>query len=132
MTPPMTLSADVTPTTQSPRFEFAGGVPTYVATRSRFDFDGGAATYVGTALLAVLVTVLTLGICYPFAVVLRQRWRAKHSMIDGRRLEFTGSAAGIFGRWLWWLFLIVVTLGIYSFWVVPRMEKWKWEKTTFA
>ena len=116
MTQPMILPADARPMMQPPRFEF----------------DGGAATYVGTAILAALVTVLTAGICYPFAVVLRQRWRAKHSMIDGRRLEFTGSAWGIFGRWVWWLFLVFVTLGIYSFWVMPRMERWKWEHTRFA
>lgn len=97
----------------------------------RFKFDGGAATYVGTALLGVLITVLTLGICYPFAVVLMQRWRAKHSLIDGKRLVFTGSAWGLFGRWLLWLLLIIVTLGIYSFWVGPRIQRWKWEHTDF-
>jgi uncharacterized membrane protein YjgN (DUF898 family) len=98
----------------------------------RFAFDGGAATYVGTALLALLITVVTFGICYPFAFVLRERWRAKHSLIDGQRLVFTGSAWGLFGRWLLWLLLIIVTLGIYSFWVGPRMQRWKWENTDFA
>lgn len=38
-----------------------------------FQFDGGAATYLGTALLAVLITVCTLGFRYPFALVLRER-----------------------------------------------------------
>ncbi|HET7414094.1 MAG TPA: hypothetical protein VFI97_00150 [Arthrobacter sp.] len=42
----------------------------------RFQFDGGAATYVGTGVLAVLITVVTAGICYPFALVLKERWRA--------------------------------------------------------
>jgi uncharacterized membrane protein YjgN (DUF898 family) len=97
----------------------------------RFTFDGGAATYIGTGLLAILITVVTLGICYPFAFVLRERWRAKHSLIDGKRLVFTGSAWGLFGRWLLWLLLIIVTLGIYSFWVGPRMQRWKWENTDF-
>ena len=98
----------------------------------RFTFDGGAATYVGTALLGMLITVLTLGICYPFALVLRERWRAKHSYIDGRRLEFTGSAMGLFGNWIKWLFLIVITIGIYAFWVGPRIAAWKWRHTDFA
>ena len=98
----------------------------------RFTFDGGAATYLGTAILAVLVTVCTLGICYPFAVVLTQRWRAKHSSIDGRPLVFTGSAIGLFGLWIKWFLLIVVTLGIYAFWVGPRIARWTWENTDFA
>ena len=59
-----------------------------------FRFDGGAATYFGTGLLAFLITVFTLGICYPFAVVLMARWRAKHTWLNGRQLRFTGSATG--------------------------------------
>ncbi len=97
----------------------------------RFHFDGGAATYVGTGVLAVLITVLTLGICYPFALVLQERWRAKHSYIDGQRLAFTGSAVGLFGNWLKWLFLSFITLGIYLLWVGPRVARWKWENTDF-
>jgi uncharacterized membrane protein YjgN (DUF898 family) len=98
----------------------------------RFTFDGGAATYVGTALLGLLITVLTLGICYPFAIVLRQRWRAKHSYIDGKQLIFTGSAWGLFGHWIKWFLLSLITVGIYLFWVGPRIQKWIWENTDFA
>ena len=96
-----------------------------------FYFDGGAATYYGTALLAFLVTVVTLGIAYPFALVLRERWRAKHTFIEGRRLMFTGTGTGLFGNWIKWLLLMIVTLGIYSFWVLPRLTKWKIEKLAF-
>lgn len=97
----------------------------------RFHFDGGAASYFGTAILATLITVCTLGIGYPFGVVLMQRWRAKHSYIDGQRLVFTGTAMGLFGTWVKWLLLTVITLGIYLFWVGPRMQRWKWEHTDF-
>ncbi|GAA2000759.1 hypothetical protein [Catenulispora subtropica] len=97
----------------------------------RFTFDGGAATFWGTALLAWLVTVFTLGICYPFGVVLMRRWKAKHSFIDGRRLIFTGSALGLWGNWLKWWFFCVITLGIYGFWVIPRLTRWTWEHTDF-
>ena len=76
--------------------------------------------------------MLTLGICYPFAIVLLERWRAKHSYIEGRQLVFNGSAWGLFGLWLKWLILMVITLGIYSFWVMPRLYRWKWEHTSWA
>jgi uncharacterized membrane protein YjgN (DUF898 family) len=102
-----------------------------VSKSGRFRFDGGATTYVGTALLGALVTICTLGICYPFAMVLRERWRAKHSYIDGFQLVFTGSATGLFGNWLKWLFLSVITCGIYLLWVGPRISRWKWEHTEF-
>lgn len=97
-----------------------------------FKFDGGAATYWGTMLLAWLVTILTLGICYPFALVLKERWHAKHSFINGQQLQFNGSAWGLFGHWIKWLLLIIITLGIYSFWVAPKLAKWRWENTSFT
>jgi len=97
-----------------------------------FSFDGGAATYFGTALLGALITIVTLGICYPFSLVLNEQWRAKHAYIDGKRLVFTGTGIGLFGLWVKWFLLIVITLGIYGIWVAPRVAKWKWEHTTFA
>jgi uncharacterized membrane protein YjgN (DUF898 family) len=103
-----------------------------MAQSKSFTFDGGAGTYVGTAILGFLITVVTFGICYPFAVVLMERWKAKHTTIDGRRLEFTGSAMGLFGNWIKWFLLCVITLGIYGFWVAPRMQKWIVEHTDFA
>jgi uncharacterized membrane protein YjgN (DUF898 family) len=103
-----------------------------MAKQTRFTFDGGAATYLGTAILAFLVTVFTLGICYPFALVLLQRWRCKHTLIDGQRLAFTGSAVGLFGQWIKWFLLSVITFGIYLFWVQPRLQKWITEHTEFA
>lgn len=97
-----------------------------------FAFTGGAATYFGTAILGLVITVCTLGICYPFAVVLVQRWRCKHSYINGQQMVFTGSAWGLFGNWVKWFLLCIVTIGIYGFWVAPRIARWKWEHTSFA
>jgi uncharacterized membrane protein YjgN (DUF898 family) len=99
---------------------------------NRFTFDGGAGTYVGTVLLGHLITIFTLGICYPFALVLMQRWRCKHTYIDRQQLVFTGSALGLFGHWIKWFLLSVITLGIYLFWVTPRLQKWVTENTDFS
>jgi uncharacterized membrane protein YjgN (DUF898 family) len=99
---------------------------------ARFTFNGGAATYVGTAVLGFLLTVCTVGICYPYALVLRERWRARHSYINGRQLRFTGSAWSLFGNWLKWLALSLVTFGVYLFWVGPRIQRWRWEHTDFV
>jgi uncharacterized membrane protein YjgN (DUF898 family) len=100
--------------------------------RSDFKFTGGASTYFGTALLAALITLFTLGICYPYALVLRERWRAKHSYIDGRQLVFTGTGIGLFALWIKWILLIFITAGIYGLWIGPRIQRWKWEHTDFA
>lgn len=103
-----------------------------MARTGRFVFDRGAGTFVGTAQPGFAITVFTLGICYPFSLVLMERWRAKHSFVDGVQLVFTGSAWGLFGNWIKWLLVSVITLGIHLFWVVPRITQWKWEHTDFT
>ena len=103
-----------------------------MAKSATFTFDGGAATYVGTSILAFLITVVTLGIAYPYALVLMQRWKAKHTFVEGKQLVFTGTGIGLFGNWIKWFLLCVITLGIYSFWVQPRLTKWIVEHTDFA
>lgn len=103
-----------------------------MARNGSFSFNGGAGTYFGTALLGGFITIITLGICYPFSFVLMEQWRAKHSFIEGRQLVFTGTGVGLFGLWIKWFLLIVITVGIYGFWVAPQIAKWKWEHTSFA
>lgn len=98
--------------------------PTNVAIPLNFQFSGGAMSYLGMQILAFLVTALTLGICYPWAVVMKFRWQANHTTVNGAQMRFTGSAVGLFGNWIKWLLLMIITLGIYSFWVAPRMTKW--------
>lgn len=97
-----------------------------------YRFTGGAASWFGTQILGLLITVCTLGICYPFAVVLVERWRAKNTYLQGRQLAFVGTGWGIFGLWMKWLLLCIITVGIYSFWMYPRLVQWKVEKTVYA
>ena len=94
-----------------------------------FIFDGGASTYWGTQILAFLIVLFTLGIFYPYALVLVERWKAKHTYIKGKQLVFKGKAIGLLGNWIKWFVLCVITFGIYIFWVIPKLEKWKKENT---
>ena len=97
-----------------------------------YQFRGGAASWFGTQLLCLIIIICTLGICYPFALVLFERWRAENTYLNGRQLRFIGTGWGIFGLWIKWLLLSIITLGIYTFWVYPRLMQWKVEKTVYA
>ena len=60
-------------------------------------FDGGLLELVGYYILGALVTVLTLGICYPWAFTMVYSWEARHTVVNGYRLWFDGTALQLFG-----------------------------------
>ena len=95
-------------------------------------FDGGLLQLIGWQILGGLVTMLTLGFCYPWAICMIYRWEAKHTVINGRRLKFNGTATQLFGNWIKWILLTVITLGIYGFWLNIKLKQWKTKHTEFA
>lgn len=101
-------------------------------TRQASYFDGGLFQLIGWSILGWLITVLTFGICYPWALCMVYGWRINHTVIEGRRLKFTGTAIGLFGQWIKWLLLTIITFGIYSFWVRIALEKWRVKNTIFV
>jgi Predicted membrane protein len=94
-------------------------------------FDGGLLQLIGYRLLGGFITVLTLGICAPWAMCMIYNWETKHTVIDGHRLKFNGTAIQLFGNWIKWLLLTLVTFGIYGFWVAIAIKKWKTKHTYF-
>lgn len=95
-------------------------------------FDGTLLQLVGIKILAALMTVCTLGICYPWALCMSYGWEVKHTVVEGRRLEFDGTGGQLIGNWIKWLFFTIITLGIYSFWLNIAVKKWQVKHTYFA
>lgn len=102
-----------------------------MAKSQHFSFDGGVATYFGTFFLALIITVFTLGIAYPWALCLKQKWIAKHTIIDGKRCKFIAGGGALIGLWIKWFLLLIITIGIYSLWLGPNLQKWITEHTDF-
>ena len=94
-------------------------------------FDGGLLQLIGWKLLGGLITMCTLGICYPWALCMVYGWETKHTVIEGKRLKFNGKEMQLFGNWIKWLFLTIITFGIYSFWLRIAIIKWKTKHTHF-
>lgn len=95
-------------------------------------FDGGLLQLIGWYIVGGLVTICTLGICYPWALCMIYGWKINHTVVEGRRLRFDGKAIQLFGNWIKWFLLCIITLGIYSFWLGIALEKWKASHTHFA
>lgn len=94
-------------------------------------FDGSKLEYIGISFMGALITILTLGLLYPFATVMKMNWDVKHTVIDGNRLHFTGTATGLFGLWIKIWLLGIVTLTIYFWFASSKVKKWKVSHTHF-
>ena len=60
-----------------------------------------------------------------------QRWRAKNTTIEDKKIIFIGKGSSLLGKFILWYFLTIITLGIYSFWMIAKLEKFKVENTVF-
>ena len=98
----------------------------------RSQFDGDLFELIGWSILGAIVTSLSFGICYPWALCMVYGWKINHTVIEGRRLLFIGKPMGLFGNWIKWMLYCLITFGIYGFWLGIALEKWKVEHTVFA
>lgn len=95
-------------------------------------FDGGSFAYFGYGLLASLIIILTLGLAYPWVMVMLQKWDTKHQVINGRRLMFNGTGLGFLGEYLIIFLLTFITCGIYGSWGIARLNRYIIRHTNFA
>ncbi len=94
-------------------------------------FDGDVTGFLATRIAALLITLLTLGFGFPYALVLVKRWDARHTLLGGQRLVFTGRADDLLPQWMRWWPLVVLTVGVYGFAVFPRVIRWVWDNTDY-
>lgn len=95
-------------------------------------FTGGLLGMIGVGFWAGLITMLTCGICTPWAICLVQSWYTKHTTIDGHQLVFDGTGGELFGTFIKWILLCFVTFGIYGLWLPIKMQQWITKHTHLA
>lgn len=94
-------------------------------------FDGWLGQQALITLLGAVISVLTLGLALPAAVTASARWRATHTVLDGRRLTFDGKGAQLFGNYIKWWLLSVITFSIYAWFIPNRLRAWKAKHTHY-
>ena len=107
-------------------------VNTAIPDEERSCFDGGYFAYIGYSILVGFVTIITLGIAYPWMCCVFQRWKAKHTVVCGKRMYFDGTGLQLIGNYLLWMLLSVITLGIYSLWMSVSIRKWITKHTHYV
>ncbi|MBR5866288.1 MAG: hypothetical protein IKZ04_00100 [Spirochaetaceae bacterium] len=95
-------------------------------------FDGGLLQFIGWSFLGFLVSTCTLGICFPWAIVMIYRWKTEHTVINGKRQKFDGTGLQLLGSWIKWLLLTIITFGIFGFWVPIKIMAWTTKHTSFV
>jgi len=95
-------------------------------------FTGGLLGLIGINIAQALIIGLTFGIAAPWAVCMKERWIARHTLLDGKQLRFDGKGSQLFGNYIKWFLLTIVTCGIYGFWLDIKMKQWITKHTHFA
>ena len=104
---------------------------TYFADTEKSYFSGSFWGLLGYNFLVAFVSMLTLGIAFPWMCCVKQRWVARNTVICGKRMQFDGTGAQLIGKYLLWSFLTIITFGIYGFWLSLSIKKWITKHTHF-
>ncbi len=86
--------------------------------------SGSAVGYSLRAMAWLLVTGLTLGICFPLFSIALHRYRTENTWFGGQRMNFDGRARDLMMSWLGALLLWPFTLGLSYVWY--RVGEWRY------
>lgn len=92
-------------------------------------FDGGLLGLIGVNLFTYLLTLISFGLLFPFAICYKQKWIAKHTVINCKKIVFNGKALSLIGNYLLWYLLSIITLGIYGIWLPMKVYGWNVKNT---
>lgn len=87
-----------------------------------YEFRGGSGMHV--KLCVFFTCVCTLGLGVPWAQVMRYRWIAENTYVNGQPLRFTGTGGQLWRQYIKWWLLCFPTFGIFAFFIPSRIRKW--------
>lgn len=88
-------------------------------------FDGKILNIIGVNIFTYFVSLLSLGLLFPFAVCYKYKWIANHTIINKKKIVFNGKSLSLIGHYLLWYLLSIITFGIYGLWLPMKVYGWK-------
>jgi len=98
----------------------------------KFEFRGKGGSFFWLFIWTTFLTIITLGIFFPWSIVAQLKWLAANIFIDGKRLCFKGTGGGYVANWILIMVFSIITLGIYIPWGLVRIYRWVLSNTYFA
>jgi len=94
-----------------------------------FSFRGQIWEFAKLFLGGWALTLLTLGLYYPFNQTRQHGFMVSNSYFGSKRFRFDGSGRDLFKPYLLAQLLFLPTLGLYWFWFMAKKQRYFWEHT---
>ena len=98
----------------------------------RFSFRGTRGEAMKIYYKGFFLTVLTLGLYWPFFRMETTRFWRENSKFGDRHFKFSGEGKDIFWRYVLAIPLSVLTLGLYMVWYQAYLKRYYWSHTQLA
>ena len=98
----------------------------------RFSFRGSLKECMGTYIGGMLLTLLTLGLYYPFYHEKMRGYWVRNSYFGDTPFEYSGRGKDLFGSFILAAVLAIPTLYLYFFWYMAKVERYDWSHTKFG
>lgn len=98
----------------------------------RFSFRGRVWDFVRLFIGGSLLTLVTLGLYYPYFDTKRYAFMTSHSYCGNHNFKFDGEGRDLFRGYVAAIPLSLLTLGAYWFWFLAKKQRYLTEHTSFA
>ncbi len=93
-------------------------------------FDGGLVGFIVLQITNLFITLLSIGIAYPYVIARSFKWEVEHTVINGKRLKFNGTGRSLVWFWIKWAFILLITVGFALPWYFLSVMDWKVRNTS--
>lgn len=97
----------------------------------RFSFRGSRAEAMGHYFAGYLLTLLTLGLYYPFLLARLKRFWVGNTRFGNQAFEYSGEGKDLFGKFLVFILLLIPTGGLNIPWWQAFLSRYNWGHTHF-